>query len=157
MIPEALHPPNYLAGLRKDALKGKRLGYPANLNGTWLWPGAPGGYLPIAHEMEKTVKVLESLGATVVRGFDLPELDRIRVSPIGDWALARAADFKIDLADYLGKAKCAAAGDTMLRLITCRYIPSGVKTLADVIAFNIRHADLEFPPSYEDQELYALR
>jgi hypothetical protein len=36
------------------------------------------------------------------------------------------------------------------------HVPSGTRTLSDLIAFNSAHAGLELPPGYEDQHRYYI-
>jgi hypothetical protein len=36
------------------------------------------------------------------------------------------------------------------------HVPSGTRTLADLIAFNTIYSELELPPGYEDQNRYCV-
>ncbi|KAI0078089.1 amidase signature enzyme [Panus rudis PR-1116 ss-1] len=79
-----------------------------------------------------------SLGATVVDPTDFPDLAELRRS--GNETIVTRTDFKVDVERYI-------AG-----LVE---VPTGVKTLADLIAFNTAHADEELvAPFWTDQSTF---
>ena len=106
---------DYAAHAVPGRLAGKRIGVPR----ATYW-----GYSSHADDAaERAVALLAAEGATIVDGSDLPAYPN---SMWEDELLVLLAEFRSGLADYLG----SRSGD-------------GPKTLEDVIAFNLAHADLE--------------
>lgn len=85
--------------------------------------------------MLNTVTKLRENGATVID--DMQELDFDTESFGKKDNLVLLTDFKVDLANYLGTLE-----------------KTSVKSLADVIQFNIDHKDIEMPPRYPGQSLF---
>jgi len=120
--------PDYTKALNINALQGKRIGVPRS--------SLPSGdrALPqsICSVFDESLQILESLGATIVDPANLPSAEEIH--KLHNTVLY--TDFKIELQEYL-------AGVTD--------VPSGVRTLADLIQFNIDNPELELPEGYSDQ------
>ena len=108
---------DFLAGLDANALQGARLGVPTNF-------GFQGYSQRVDELFEDVLNVLESLGAEIVRGTDIPTADLLREKP-GE--LERMLyDYKRDMNAYL-----AERGDPEFQ------------SMSDIIAFNKTHADQE--------------
>ncbi|PCH36783.1 amidase signature enzyme [Wolfiporia cocos MD-104 SS10] len=120
--------PDYTKALRKDGLKGARLGVPRE-----LFKDIDANVL-IA--FDAALATVRALGATVVDPADLQEgWDQAAV-----WAteeIVLCGDFKENMNAYLAKLVA---------------VPTGVRTVADIIAFNAAHADQELvEPFWTDQ------
>ncbi|KAI0826093.1 amidase signature enzyme [Irpex lacteus] len=123
--------PDYTKALNKNALKGKRIGVPRKVftNDTVT------GNDPFVNIVfNAALETLRTLGATVVDPADLPSAEEIAVS--NNETVVLDVDFKIQLNAYYA--------DLLQN-------PSGVRSLADLIAFNDANAALEEPPRFEDQ------
>jgi amidase len=85
---------DYTKALRKDALKGKRIGVPRHvyLDSSGLEPA-------VLVEFEKALDVLRDLGATVVDPADMPSAEELILSDAGYEDLVLKIDFK---ASHLG-------------------------------------------------------
>lgn len=116
---DGMFPVDYVPKLSADALKGTRLGIPRNARFTGYSPGADDLF-------DASVQVLSALGAEIVDSADIPTIESLNDKP-GEGERLRY-EFKRDLNAYL-----AERGDPE------------VETLADLIAFNREHADLEMP------------
>ncbi|KAG6915971.1 hypothetical protein DXG01_009060 [Tephrocybe rancida] len=114
--------PDFTKALRRDALKGKRIGVPRHgfLNGT---PDE------VLSAFEQSLVTLRELGATIIDPADLPSADEILAS--NDEAIVLNTDFKACLLSN----------------------PSGVRSLADLIDFNINNPVLERPQGFTDQSV----
>lgn len=92
-------PPNYMNALNKNALQGKRIGVPRNAN-LQFDPNFDG---PQQAAFENAIKVIESLGATVVNT-SFTSIDDV-VADLFDPASVQnfltAADFAAELQDYI--------------------------------------------------------
>lgn len=123
--------PDYTKALNKNALKGARIGVPrrAFLNDT-----ITGNDPFVGTTFDAALKILESLGATIVDPADLPSADEIVVS--GNETFVLDVDFKIQLDAWYASLKSN---------------PSGVRSLADLIKFNDANPALEEPARFEDQ------
>ncbi|KAJ3932040.1 MAG: amidase signature enzyme [Lentinula lateritia] len=124
------HPvPDYLKALDANALHGKRIGVPRS-----SMPSSPADALPqsMCSVFDNSLRIMESLGATIVDPANLPSAEEIKNLD----HLVLYVDFKIELNEYLSALK---------------EVPTGVRTLADLIQFNIDHAELELPEGYSDQ------
>ncbi|KAF8823651.1 hypothetical protein HHX47_DHR9000381 [Lentinula edodes] len=121
--------PDYIKALDANALHGKRIGVPRS-----SMPSNPADALPqsMCSVFDESLRIMESLGATIVDPANLPSADEIK----GLDHLVLYVDFKIELNEYLSALK---------------EVPTGVRTLADLIQFNIDHAELELPEGYSDQ------
>lgn len=124
---------SYLQHLDPNGLKGARLGVPRNV----YW-----GYSPKADAIATAaLDVLRDLGAEIIDPADIPTADALK----GGWPpnddtpiMVLLYEFKADINAYL-----ASLGPT-----------SPVRDLADLIAFNERHADEEMP--FFGQELFDM-
>ncbi|KAE9396782.1 amidase signature enzyme [Gymnopus androsaceus JB14] len=114
--------PDYTKALNINALQGKRIGVPRS--------SLPSGGLTLPQSIctvfDESLQIFESLGATIVDPANLPSAEEIR--ELHNTVLY--TDFKIELQEYL-----ASLTD----------VPSGVRTLADLIQFNIDNPELELP------------
>ncbi|KAJ4471105.1 amidase signature enzyme [Lentinula edodes] len=121
--------PDYLKALDANALHGKRIGVPRS-----SMPSSPADALPqsMCSVFDDSLRIMESLGATIVDPANLPSAKEIK----GLDHLVLYVDFKIELNEYLSALE---------------EVPTGVRTLADLIQFNIDHAELELPEGYSDQ------
>lgn len=128
--------PDYTKALNAGALRGKRLGVPRALFQDY----------PIINDtFQKSLDIFRDLGAHVIDPVDFPSAHELKQSKAEDLVLT--VDFKPALNKYLTE------------LVE---VPTGVRTLADVIEFNLAHADIELPaPYYTDQSqfvtLYTFR
>ncbi|KAH7873662.1 amidase signature enzyme [Lentinula edodes] len=123
------HPvPDYSKALDVNALRGKRIGVPRS-----SIPSDTIDVQSILSAFDESLRIMESLGATIVDPANLPSAEEIK-------GLNRLqvlhVDFKIELNEYLAALK---------------EVPTGVRTLADLIQFNIDHAELELPEGYSNQ------
>jgi amidase len=126
-----LHQPgvrlHYTDALDVNALKGKRLGIPRGIINDVDEA--------IAQSFDAALRTLITLGAEIIDPADLPSSSEM-LKPESE-ALVMTVDFKNDLNRYLSE------------LVD---VPTGVRSLAQVIDFNEKHADLELPlPYYTDQ------
>ncbi|TDL27717.1 amidase signature enzyme [Rickenella mellea] len=118
--------PNYTEALNPHALRGARIGVPR------LFQDDDAATIVAFNE---AIEIIKELGATIVDPADFPNASELRNSKSEHMVMT--ADFKVDLNKYL-------AG--------LQHVPTGVKNLADIIQFNIDHADKELiPPFYADQ------
>jgi len=85
---------------------------------------------------EEALNVIRGLGATVVDPADLPSADEIAVS--NNETIVLDVDFKVQLNQYY---------EALLAN------PSGVRSLADLIAFDNANPTLEEPTGFEDQSI----
>jgi amidase len=87
----------------------------------------------------KSLDIFRDLGAHVIDPVDFPSAHELKQSKAEDIVLT--VDFKPALNKYL-----AALVE----------VPTGVRSLADVIKFNLAHADVELPaPCYTDQSQFV--
>ncbi|KAH8987948.1 amidase signature enzyme [Lactarius hatsudake] len=123
--------PDFSKALRKDALHGVRLGVPR-----LFLSGDPN----IDRAFNASLLTLAKLGATIVDPAEFPDANELLASM--NQSIVLSADFKVvNLEEYISG------------LIE---VPTGVKTLADLIAFNIAHASQELvPPFWTDQSQYV--
>lgn len=118
---------DYTQFLDPDGLSGARIG---------VFRNTTTGYSPETDAIfEVAVKAMEDAGAVLVDPADVPTIDELNADPAE--IIVLVYEFKRDLAAYLGSRPG---------------LP--VATLADLIAFNIAHADREMP--YFGQELFEL-
>jgi len=119
--------PNYLEALDPGALRGARFGVPRAFQDT--------DDSVIAH-FNEALEIIRDLGGVIVDPAEFPasqKLLEVKESEVK----VMGTDFKIGLNNYL-----TGLSD----------VPTGVRSLADLIKFNIDHADKELiPPHYTDQ------
>ncbi|KAG1819202.1 amidase signature domain-containing protein [Suillus subaureus] len=121
--------PDYMKALNKNALKGTRL-------------GVPRAFIRNIKAIEETfnssLDVFRALGAEIVDPADFPNGEELLASQAEK--LVMTVDFKVGISKYISE------------LVE---VPTGVKTLADLIEFNKINADLELPgPFYTDQSRF---
>ncbi|KAG9123277.1 hypothetical protein FRC07_015159 [Ceratobasidium sp. 392] len=130
----APHPvPDYTRFLDLNAIKGKRFGVPRKV---FTDDSLTDSHPSINAEFNKSLEIIRSLGGIVVDPADLPSASKIPGVMNTTELLLYHVDLKVDLNRYLG---------------TLKHVPTNVTTLADVIAFNNAHKDLEQPKGHEGQ------
>jgi len=149
-LAQPLPVPNFsLATKNPNALRGARIGIPRRV---FLNDSITGNDPSVNVMFEQAIKTIKSLGATVIDPADLPSAEEIAVSNNEtfvlnvDFKVGRSSPYieyslltrslKIQLAAYFGALKKN---------------PSGVRTLADLIAFNNKFSALEEPVNFTDQ------
>ncbi|KAF8800154.1 amidase signature enzyme [Phlegmacium glaucopus] len=125
--------PDFTKALNKQALKGKRIGVPRH---AFLNDSISGNDPFVNIVFEQALDIIRSLGATVVDPADLPSADEIVAS--NNETIVLDIDFKVQLDQYY-----AALIEN----------PSGVRSLADLIAFNDANPALEEPKGFKDQSI----
>lgn len=139
--------PDYTKALRKDALLGKRIGVPRK---TFFEEGVIPQGESIVEAFEEALDVLRSLGATILDPADIPSSHEMRQSESEE--VTADVEFKVSSCYYEYNHSYELLqinlNDYYSRLASN---PSGVRTLADLIAFNLAHKDLEMPEPYTDQ------
>lgn len=128
--------PDYTKALDKNGLKGKRIGIPRRV---FLNDSITGNDPSVNVIFEQALDVIRSLGATVVDPADLPSADEIGLGETtgrNNESFVLDVDFKIQLNQYF-------AG--LLKN------PSGVRTLADLIAFDNANPAEEEPKGFQSQ------
>ncbi|KAF9553773.1 amidase signature enzyme [Agrocybe pediades] len=123
--------PDFTKALNKNALRGKRIGVPRH---AFLNDSISGNDPFVNVVFEQALNTIRSLGATVVDPADIPTADAIVQSNNETFVLD--VDFKIELNAYF---------QGLLKN------PSGVRSLAELIAFNNAHPDLEKPVNFTSQ------
>ncbi|TFK84305.1 amidase signature enzyme, partial [Polyporus arcularius HHB13444] len=119
--------PDYTKALQKDALRGTRLGVPRKF--------FDGVNSDVVAAFNTSLATMRALGATIVDPADFPDFDEFVAS--NNETIVLNVDFKVDVNKYISE------------LVE---VPTGVKDLADLIAFNTAHADEELvPPFWTDQ------
>ncbi|THH27687.1 hypothetical protein EUX98_g6506 [Antrodiella citrinella] len=122
--------PDYTKALNKNALRGARLGVPRAL---FVRENQN-----IVAAFNASLDTFRQLGATIVDPAEFPDSAEFEAS--GNETVVLMADFKVDVAQYI-------AG--LLE------VPTGVKNLADLIAFNTAHASEELvAPFWTDQSIF---
>ncbi|KAF8240536.1 amidase signature enzyme [Tricholoma matsutake] len=114
--------PDYTKALKKDGLKGVRLGIPRLFQGSDF---------NIISAFNKSLAIFKQLGATIVDGTEFPSGEEMLHS--NNETIVLNTDFKVNIATYI-------SGLT--------YVPTGVTDLADLIQFNINHTNLELVEPY---------
>ncbi|KDQ56681.1 hypothetical protein JAAARDRAFT_36172 [Jaapia argillacea MUCL 33604] len=121
--------PDYTKALDRNALKGARIGIPRCFELLDVNTKAA---------FDEAVEVMKNLGAEIVDPAEFSNAKELREKEYETVVLT--SDFKVDVAAYI-------AG-----LVE---VPTGVKTLADLIVFNNEHAELELiPPYWNDQSRF---
>ncbi|KAF5378228.1 hypothetical protein D9757_009132 [Collybiopsis confluens] len=119
--------PEYTKALDINALRGKRIGIPRSSIPETLSPTFVKGF-------DELVQVMERLGATIVDPANLPSAKDID----GMYHHLLYMDFKLQINEYFASLKD---------------VPTGVRSLADLIQFNIDNAAVELPQYYDDQSI----
>ncbi|GJJ14714.1 hypothetical protein Clacol_008981 [Clathrus columnatus] len=119
---------DYSKALDTNGLRGVRIGVPR------LFQSENEN---ITKAFNEALEVMRELGATIIDPADFPNAVELRAYIPTGRLVVMEADFKVDLNKYL-----AGLVD----------IPSGTRTLADLIEFNKTHADLELIPPYHDDQ-----
>ncbi|KAJ8082276.1 hypothetical protein PM082_008125 [Marasmius tenuissimus] len=122
--------PDYARALDPNALEGKRIGVPRK-----IFLEERFTELEVIDAFEKALETITELGATVVDPADLPSAQEILDSH-GNETIVAEVDFKVELNAYL---------ESLLEN------PSGVRSLADLIAFNDANPELEKPENFANQ------
>ncbi|KAF8653648.1 hypothetical protein AX16_003800 [Volvariella volvacea WC 439] len=125
--------PDYTKALKKDALKGKRIGVPRHV---FLNDSITKNDPSVGVTFEKALKTIKDLGATIVDPADMPSADEMLVSK--NESLVMHVEFKVQLNEWY-----ASLLDN----------PSGVRSLADLIEFNNNNEALERPEGFRDQSI----
>ncbi|KAF8674592.1 Amidase [Rhizoctonia solani] len=127
--------PDYTKYLDPNAIRGKRFGVPRKglTNETMA-----GTHPSVNIEFGKALDKIRELGGVVIDPADLPSAEEI---PHRHETWAAMVQFKILLRDYIRNLV---------------HVPTNVTCVADVIAFNNAHKDLERPEGYEDQSMLEL-
>ncbi|EKM81930.1 hypothetical protein AGABI1DRAFT_112120 [Agaricus bisporus var. burnettii JB137-S8] len=123
--------PDYTRALRKDALRGKRIGVPRHV---FLNNSISGDDPSINVAFEQALNVIRRLGATVVDPADIPSAEEIVRS--NNETVVLDTEFKVQLNQWF---------ESLIEN------PSGVRSLADLIQFDDDNPDLEEPPQFTDQ------
>ncbi|OJT03693.1 hypothetical protein TRAPUB_5721 [Trametes pubescens] len=119
--------PDYTKALKPNGLKGVRLGVPRKF--------FTRTNTNIVAAFNASLETIRNLGATIVDPADFPDFAELEASR--NESIVTQTDFKVQVNEYIAE------------LLD---VPTGVKNLADLIAFNIAHADEELiPPFYTDQ------
>ncbi|KAH9848128.1 amidase signature enzyme [Lenzites betulinus] len=122
--------PDYTRALNAQALHGARLGVPRQ-------------FVALLDDVRiaafnASLETLRAHGATIVDPADFPDSEELLAS--NNETIVLNTDFKVDVEKYISG---------LLE------VPTGVKNLADLIAFNTAHADEELvPPFWTDQSQF---
>ena len=134
-------PADYTADLTRDAMKGARVGVPSDpgdpLNDPYYGKLPPDG----ARLMAEVIKVLEDLGAVIVRAS----------MPTRGWIAGPGTGMAVLNRNPLSRNKGNPTGSPIVFLYELKYglnlylrdwaTNTDIKTMADIIAFNEAHAD----------------
>ncbi|GJE96091.1 amidase signature enzyme [Phanerochaete sordida] len=116
-LSQPLHVPDFTKALDKDALRGARLGVARQFAGK---------NANVIAALNASIALMEKMGAAIVDPADFPDFAELEAS--NNETLVLLTDFKVDVENYISGLV---------------HVPTGVKTLADLIAFNTAHADQE--------------
>ncbi|KZS92298.1 amidase signature enzyme [Sistotremastrum niveocremeum HHB9708] len=120
--------PDFTKALNKNALQGKRIGIPRQV---FLNDSVTGNDPSIGVAFEAAIATIKSLGATIVDPADFPNANDFLRNNNETFVLD--VDFKIQLNAWFA---------------SLRFNPTGVESLADLIAFNDNNPALEEPPGF---------
>ena len=131
--------PDYTQALNKNALKGVRLGVARQF---------AGNNAVVLTAFNASLEVMRGLGATIVDPADFPDFAEIRAS--GNETIVLDTDFKVSKVPsiVLRLLNFFIQVDVNNYIAGLLEVPTGVKNLADLIAFNSAHADQELPPPF---------
>ncbi|KAJ3862436.1 amidase signature enzyme [Lentinula novae-zelandiae] len=135
--------PDYTKALNPNALVGARIGVPRKvfLDGSDLTGNGSESAIGLA--FEKALDVIRELGATVVDPADLPSAEEIARS--NNETVVLDTDFKASTYTFTPAIQINAWLEGLLS------IPSGVCSLADLIAFDNANPSLEEPVNFTSQ------
>lgn len=139
--------PDYLKALNPDALRGVRFGVPRAL--------CKKAKENITAAFVAAVDIIRGLGATVVDPADIPGTEEYLASVAHVENIVLMTDFKVRLIVRLGllmRFLILNQVDIAKYLSELVEVPTGVRTLADLIAFNEANADKELIPPYWDSQ-----
>ena len=145
--------PDYTQALNKNALKGKRIGVPRSV---FLNDSITGNDPSVNVAFEQALNIIRGLGATVVDPADLPSAEEIVVS--NNETIVLDIDFKVRLFSF---SLPSTSQNSFSKVQLNQYYeallenPSGVRSLAELIAFDNANPTLEEPPGFQDQSVYA--
>ncbi|KAL5514892.1 hypothetical protein ACEPAG_2208 [Sanghuangporus baumii] len=125
--------PDFTKALNPHALRGARIGVPRKV---FLNDSITGNDPFVNQVFEQAISTIKGLGATVVDPADLPSAEEISAS--NNETIVTDVDFKVQLNAYF---------EALLAN------PSGVRSLADLIAFNDANKELEEPTNFTDQSV----
>ena len=147
--------PDYTAALVSNGLSGKRLGVPRKF--------LDGLSSAVVAAFNASLETMKGLGATIVDPADFPDFEEFAAS--NNESIVLSTDFKVRVFPFCTVIECQVLNPNLGgfgQVDVNRYIsellevPTGVKNLADLIAFNTAHADEELvPPFWTDQSQYA--
>ncbi|EUC56850.1 glutamyl-tRNA amidotransferase subunit A [Rhizoctonia solani AG-3 Rhs1AP] len=127
--------PDYTQFLDASAVKGKRFGVPRKV---FMDETLMRTHPSVNAEFGKALERIRQLGGTVVDPADLPSAEEISYNQ-EEWV--NLVQLKIQLNAYIKDLT---------------YVPTNVSSLADILAFNNAHRDLEEPDGYADQSAMLL-
>jgi amidase len=140
---------DYTKALRTNALKGKRIGVPRK----FASPEFSNITQVELAAFDRALDTLRELGATVVEHTDLNSANEYL-----NLSFAKDPVMQVDFKVCVRIARDCDMPDSWpeQRELNAYYAglvsnPSGVRTIADLVAFNDAHPDLEKPTGYEDQ------
>ncbi|CUA76485.1 amidase [Rhizoctonia solani] len=129
--------PDYIGSLNAAAIKGKRFGVP---RGVFTNDAVTGNNPAINVEFAKALDTIRSMGGVVVDPVDLPFSDLPALNTlITNLQIVTGTEFKVNINKYLKNLKS---------------VPTGVRSLAKLIAYNDAHKDLEQPEGYQGQDVF---
>ena len=137
--------PDFTKALNKHALEGRRIGVPRRV----FFNESINKYDPSVYvAFEQALEVMKTLGATVVDPADLPSAEEIVLD----------TDFKVWSIFFLSTLSISCWNLSSQVQINEHYAellenPSGVRSLADLIAFNDANSALEKPKGFQDQSV----
>ncbi|CAE7128941.1 unnamed protein product, partial [Rhizoctonia solani] len=127
--------PNYTQFLDAQAIKGKRFGVPRKV---FMNHTLTKTHQSVHVEFERALDRIKKLGGIVVDPTDFPSAEEMLHSRE---LFTGRVQFKVGLNTYIKNLV---------------HVPTNVSSMADVIAFNDAHKDLEEPDGYEDQSTLVV-
>lgn len=145
--------PDYTMALSNTSLVGKRIGVP---RAVFLNDSMTGNDPYVNQVFEQALETLKSLGATIVDPADLPSAYEIYES--NNETVVLDVDFKVfkhNQFSWKTLLKFGFIGQVQLNAWFNSLVanPSGVASLADLIAFDSNNPTLEEPSGYTDQSM----
>ena len=143
--------PDFTKALKKDGLKGRRIGVPRRV---FLDDTITGNDPFVNVAFEQALAIIKTLGATIIDPADLPSANEIANS--NNETVVAFIDFKVSFPlNYDPFALIALHFKIQLNAWFESLLenPSGVSSLGDLIAFNDANPDLEQPKGFESQSV----